>query len=70
LVSARIYSDSRRHRQGDESLPALVASRDNDCRLEFVCFITSIPRTGPESAPLAGTPASGLKVPSSARFDA
>jgi hypothetical protein len=34
-------------------LSAVVVSRDNDRRLEFVCFITSIPRTGADSAPLA-----------------
>ena len=49
---------------------AVVVSRDNDRHLEFVCFITSIPRTGSDSAPLATTPATGLKVPSAVRFDA
>jgi mRNA interferase MazF len=47
-----------------------VVSLDNDRRLKLVCFITSIPRTGPESAPLAITSATGLKVPSVVRFDA
>ncbi len=47
-----------------------MVSRDNDHHLEFVCFITSIPRTGADSAPLATTPATGLKVPSAVRFDA
>src|SRR5271166_1856889 len=55
---------------GDKRRPALVVSRDNDRRTDLiVCFITSIPRTGPDTAPLAATAGTGLKVPSVARFD-
>ncbi len=55
---------------GDKRRPALVVSRDNDRRTDLVvCFITSVPRTGPDMAPLAATAGTGLKVPSVVRFD-
>jgi mRNA interferase MazF len=55
---------------GDKRRPALVLSRDNDRRPDpVVCFITSIPRVGPDMVPLAATPAPGLKVASVVRFD-
>ncbi len=55
---------------GDKRRPALVVSRDNDRRTDLVvCFITSIPRNGPDTAPIAATTATGLKVPSVVRFD-
>ena len=55
---------------GDKRRPALVVSRDNDNRQDVVlCFITSVPRTGRDMAPLEATPATGLRVPSSVRFD-
>lgn len=55
---------------GDKRRPALVVSRDNDRRTDpVVCFITSIPRTGPDIAPLAATAGTGLKVLSAVRFD-
>lgn len=55
---------------GDKRRPALVVSRDNDRRSDLVvCFITSIPRTGPDMAPLPASPGTGLKVPSVVRFD-
>ena len=55
---------------GDKRRPALVVSRDNDRRSDLVvCFITSIPRIGPDMAPLATLPGTGLKVPSVVRFD-
>ena len=55
---------------GDKRHPALVVSRDNDRRSDLVvCFITSVPREGPDTAPIAPTPATGLKVPSVVRFD-
>jgi mRNA interferase MazF len=55
---------------GDKRRPALVVSRDNDRRPDLVvCFVTSIPRTGPDMAPLAATAGTGLKVPSVVRFD-
>ena len=55
---------------GDKRRPALVVSRDNNRRTDLVvCFITSIPRTGPDMAPLAATAGTGLKVPSVVRFD-
>jgi mRNA interferase MazF len=55
---------------GDKRRPALVVSRDDDQRSEFVvCFITSVPRSGPDMAPIAASPATGLKVPSVVRFD-
>jgi mRNA interferase MazF len=34
-----------------------------------VCFITSVSRSGPHTAPIAATPGTGLKVPSVVRFD-
>lgn len=55
---------------GDKRRPALVVSRDNDRHLDIiVCFITSIPRMGPDMAALAALPGTGLKVPSVVRFD-
>lgn len=55
---------------GDKRRPALVVSRDNDRRTDLVlCFITSVPRSGPDMAPIAPTPSTGLKVPSVVRFD-
>ena len=55
---------------GDKRRPALVVSRDNDRRSDIVvCFITSIPRTGPDMAPLAAMAGTGLKVLSAVRFD-
>ena len=54
---------------GDKRRPALVVSRDNDRRPDLVvCFITSVPRTGPDIAPIP-TSGTGLKVPSAVRFD-
>jgi mRNA interferase MazF len=55
---------------GDKRRPALVVSRDNNRRLDLiVCFITSVPRTGPDTAQIAATLGTGLKVPSVVRFD-
>ena len=55
---------------GDKRRPALVVSQDNDRRADrVVCFITAVPRNGPDRAPLAPTPGSGLKVASVVRFD-
>jgi mRNA interferase MazF len=55
---------------GDKRRPALVVSRDNDRRFDvIVCFITSVPRMGPDMAALAALPGTGLKVPSVVRFD-
>jgi mRNA interferase MazF len=55
---------------GDKRRPALVVSRDNGRRADVVvCFITSVPRSGPDAAPIAATPGTGLKVPSVVRFD-
>lgn len=55
---------------GDKRRPALVVSRDNDRRPDLVvCFITSVPRTGPGMAALDALPGTGLKVPSVVRFD-
>lgn len=55
---------------GAKRRPALVVSRDNDRRPDLVvCFITSVPRTGPDMAPLAPTAGTGLKVASVVRFD-
>ena len=55
---------------GAKRRPALVVSRDNDRRPDLVvCFITSVPRTGPDMAPLAPTGGTGLKVASVVRFD-
>ena len=55
---------------GDKRRPALVISRDNDRRTDLVvCFITSVPRTGPDMAPLGALTGTGLKVPSVVRFD-
>ena len=62
---------------GAKRRPALVISRDNERRSDLiVCFITSTPRAitstpraGPDIAPLAATPGTGLKVPSVVRFD-
>jgi mRNA interferase MazF len=55
---------------GEKRRPALVVSRDDPSRADVVvCFITSVPRTGPDTAPIAPTPGTGLKVPSVVRFD-
>ena len=55
---------------GDKRRPALVVSQNNQRRADLVvCFITSVPRTGPDMAPMASTLGTGLKVPSVVRFD-
>ena len=55
---------------GDKRRPALVVSRDNHRRADLVvCFITSVPRAGPDMAPILPTPGTGLKVSSVVRFD-
>jgi mRNA interferase MazF len=55
---------------GEKRRPALVVSRDNDRLPDLVvCFITSVPRSGPDMAPLAALPGTGLKVDSVVRFD-
>jgi len=46
---------------GAKRRPALVLSRDNDRRADVVvCFITSAPRTGPDTAMLDPEPGTGL----------
>jgi mRNA interferase MazF len=55
---------------GDKRRPALVVSRDNDRRQDLVvCFITSVQRTGPDMVALPATSKTGLKTPSTVRFD-
>ena len=55
---------------GDKSRPILIVSRDNDRRADVVvCFITSVPRTGPDLAVIDATEGTGLKVRSTVRFD-
>lgn len=55
---------------GDKRRPALVVSRDNDRRFDLVvCFITSVPRSGPDMASIAAGPGTGLKIGSVVRFD-
>ena len=55
---------------GDKRRPALVVSRENHRRADLVvCFITSVPRVGPDMAAIAPSPGTGLKVPSVVRFD-
>ena len=55
---------------GEKRRPALVVSRDNVRREDLVvCFITSVPRSGPDIAPLDAFPGTGLKVLSAVRFD-
>jgi mRNA interferase MazF len=55
---------------GDKRRPALVMSRDNGRRADVVvCFITSIPRSGADMAPIDASAETGLKVPSVMRFD-
>jgi mRNA interferase MazF len=55
---------------GGKRRPALVVSRDNQRRTDIVvCFITFVPRTGPDMALIAAIPGTGLKVPSVVRFD-
>lgn len=55
---------------GDKRRPALVVSRDDHRRADLVgCFITCVPRAGPDMVPIAPTPGTGLKVPSVMRFD-
>lgn len=50
--------------------PALVVSTDNERRIDVVvAYITSIPRLDPDAMPIAPTLGTGLKVPSSVRFD-
>jgi mRNA interferase MazF len=55
---------------GDTRRLALVVSQDNDRRADrVVCFITAVPRSGPDRTPLAPAPGTGLKVASVVRFD-
>jgi len=50
--------------------PAMVISTDNDRRPDVVvAYITSTPRDDPDAMPIAPTAGTGLKVPSSVRFD-
>ena len=50
--------------------PVLLVSRDNHRRSEVaVCFITSALRSGPDMAPIAASPGTGLKAASVVRFD-
>ena len=53
---------------GAKRRPALVVSCANERRSDLiVCFITSMPRSGPDLAPLNATLGTGLKVPSVVR---
>jgi mRNA interferase MazF len=55
---------------GDKSRPLLIVSRDNDRRADVVvCFITSVPRVGPDLAVIDTSSGTGLKVRSTVRFD-
>jgi mRNA interferase MazF len=55
---------------GAKTRPALVVSTDNDRRTDLVvCFVTSVPRSGPDMVPLDALPGTGLKVASVVRFD-
>jgi mRNA interferase MazF len=55
---------------GDKRRPVLIVSRDNDRRADVVvCFITSIPRSGPDVAAIEATRETGLKIQSTVRFD-
>ena len=55
---------------GGKSRPVLIVSRDNDRRADVVvCFITSVPRSGPDLAFIEASPGTGLKVRSTVRFD-
>ena len=55
---------------GNKRRPALVVSRDNNRRLDvIVCFIPSLPRTGPDMAAPAARPGTGPKLPSVVRLD-
>jgi len=55
---------------GAKRRPALVVSRDNDRREDLVvCFITSVPRAGPDMAPIEAGKGTGLKTASVVRFD-
>jgi mRNA interferase MazF len=55
---------------GNKRRPALVISQHNDRRSDVVlAFITSVPRSGPDMAPIAPYPGTGLKRPSVVRFD-
>lgn len=47
-----------------------MVSRDNDRRPDLiVCFITSVPRDGPDMAAIPTAAGTGLKRPSLVRFD-
>ena len=47
---------------GDKRRPALVVSRENDRRSDLVvCFITSVPRAGPDMVAITPSPVPGLK---------
>jgi mRNA interferase MazF len=55
---------------GDKRRPALVVSHDNDRRPDLVvCFITSVPRGGPDMASIPTSAGTGPKRPSLVRFD-
>jgi mRNA interferase MazF len=55
---------------GTKRRPVLLVSRDNHRRLEVaVCFITSVPRSGPDMASIAASPGTGLRAASVVRFD-
>jgi mRNA interferase MazF len=55
---------------GEKRRPALVVSRDDDRRPDLIiCFITSVPRSGPGMAMLGPGDGTGLKLASTVRFD-
>ncbi len=55
---------------GAKRRPVLLVSRDNHRRSEgAVCFITSVPRSGPDMASIAASPGTGLRAASVVRFD-
>jgi mRNA interferase MazF len=55
---------------GDKRRPALVVSRENERRSDVVVrFITSVFRSGPDTAAIPATAETGLKAPSVVRFD-
>jgi mRNA interferase MazF len=55
---------------GDKRRPVLVVSRNNGQRNDLVvCFITSVPRSGPDMALLPASAETGLKTLSTVRFD-
>ena len=71
LARRGIAADTRVHVVVEvvDALPMAVIAQAGGAFDLIVCFITSVPRAGPDMATIAPAPGTGLKAPSVIRFD-